>query len=49
MNPNIGLSKQQREGVLKILNALLSDKHLLYTKTRNYHWRRDRTAIQRSA
>lgn len=21
-----------------ILNALLSDEYLLYTKTRNYHW-----------
>jgi starvation-inducible DNA-binding protein len=38
MNPNIGLSNEQREGVVKILNTLLSDEYLLYTKTRNYHW-----------
>ena len=38
MNPNIGLSEEQRTGVVKILNALLSDEYCLYTKTRNYHW-----------
>jgi starvation-inducible DNA-binding protein len=38
MNLNIGLSEQQRDGVVKILNSLLSDEYLLYTKTRNYHW-----------
>jgi hypothetical protein len=38
MNPNIGLSEEQCDGVVKILNALLSDEYLLYTKTRNYHW-----------
>lgn len=35
---NIDLSEEQRGGVVKILNALLSDEYLLYTKTRNYHW-----------
>ncbi|MGH7825985.1 MAG: Dps family protein [Candidatus Binatia bacterium] len=38
MKPNIDLSDEQREGVVKILNLLLSDEYLLYTKTRNYHW-----------
>ena len=38
MKPNIGLSDEQCEGVVSILNALLSDEYLLYTKTRNYHW-----------
>ncbi len=38
MKPGIGLSDKQREGVVKILNTLLSDEYLLYTKTRNYHW-----------
>jgi starvation-inducible DNA-binding protein len=38
MNPNIGLSEEQRASVVKILNALLSDEYVLYTKTRNYHW-----------
>ena len=34
----IGLSPKQREGVARILNILLSDEYLLYTKTRKYHW-----------
>jgi starvation-inducible DNA-binding protein len=38
MTPNIGLSNQQREGVVAILNTLLADEYVLYTKTRNYHW-----------
>jgi starvation-inducible DNA-binding protein len=40
MNPslNIGLSEDRRKAVVKILNALLADEYVLYTKTRNYHW-----------
>lgn len=38
MKLNIDLSDEQREGVIKILNNLLSDEYVLYTKTRNYHW-----------
>jgi starvation-inducible DNA-binding protein len=38
MTPTIGLTSEQREGVVKILNTLLSDEYVLYTKTRNYHW-----------
>jgi len=38
MHTNIGLSIEQGEGVVGILNALLADEYLLYTKTRNYHW-----------
>ena len=38
MKTNIDLSEEQRAGVVKILNTLLSDEYLLYTKTRNYHW-----------
>jgi len=38
MRPNIGLSEEQREGVVAILNTLLADEYLLYTTTRNYHW-----------
>jgi starvation-inducible DNA-binding protein len=38
MNPNIGLADEQRAAVVKILNTLLSDEYVLYTKTRNYHW-----------
>jgi starvation-inducible DNA-binding protein len=38
MKNNIGLPEESREAVVKILNALLSDEYVLYTKTRNYHW-----------
>ncbi|PYM68819.1 MAG: DNA starvation/stationary phase protection protein [Candidatus Rokuibacteriota bacterium] len=38
MNPNIGIADKDRTGVVKILNALLADEYVLYTKTRNYHW-----------
>lgn len=38
MKTNIGLSEEQSNAVVKILNTLLSDEYLLYTKTRNYHW-----------
>lgn len=38
MTPNIGISDQDRTAVVEILNALLADEFLLYTKTRNYHW-----------
>jgi starvation-inducible DNA-binding protein len=38
MNPNIGITDKDRTSVVKILNALLADEYVLYTKTRNYHW-----------
>lgn len=38
MKTNIGLPEEGREAVAKILNVLLSDEYVLYTKTRNYHW-----------
>jgi starvation-inducible DNA-binding protein len=38
MKPNIGLTEKQRSGVVEILNTLLADEFVLYTKTRNYHW-----------
>jgi starvation-inducible DNA-binding protein len=38
MSPNIGMSESDRRNVVTILNALLSDEYVLYTKTRNYHW-----------
>lgn len=38
MKPAIGLSDGNREAVVQVLNALLADEYLLYTKTRNYHW-----------
>ena len=38
MKTNIGISDKNREEVVSILNAILSDEYLLYTKTRNFHW-----------
>jgi starvation-inducible DNA-binding protein len=38
MKPSIGISDSNRQSVVKILNTLLADEYLLYTKTRNYHW-----------
>ena len=38
MEANIGLAPKTRKEVAKILNNLLSDEYLLYTKTLKYHW-----------
>ena len=38
MTTNIGISESNRDHVVKILNAILADEYVLYTKTRNYHW-----------
>jgi starvation-inducible DNA-binding protein len=38
MKPEIGIGDKERAGVVDILNVLLADEAVLYTKTRNYHW-----------
>lgn len=38
MNANIGLKETSRSKVLALLEPLLADEYLLYTKTRNFHW-----------
>lgn len=38
MGVNIGISRRNQGEVTRLLNHLLSDEYLLYTKTRNYHW-----------
>ena len=38
MTLNLGISESNREQTVKILNTLLADEYVLYTKTRNYHW-----------
>jgi len=38
MQTNIGLTDPQRAGVIDVLNTLLADEYVLYTKTRNFHW-----------
>lgn len=35
---NIGIEDKSLEGVVNVLNCVLSDAHVLYVKTRNYHW-----------
>ncbi|RZK46414.1 MAG: DNA starvation/stationary phase protection protein [Pedobacter sp.] len=38
MDVNIGISEKNRQAVALELNKLLADEHILYNKTRNYHW-----------
>ncbi len=38
MKANIGLTDKNAKTIATILNRLLADEHILYTKTRNYHW-----------
>ncbi len=38
MNTNIGLKESSRAKVLAVLDRLLADEYLLYTKTRSFHW-----------
>jgi starvation-inducible DNA-binding protein len=35
---NIGLTDEQRQGVVELLNRDLSDAYLLLIKTKKYHW-----------
>lgn len=35
---NIGLTDEQRQGVIQLLNRDLSDAYLLQIKTKKYHW-----------
>lgn len=35
---NIGLDDKNREAVAKALTKVLADEHVLYNKTRSYHW-----------
>ncbi|GHC67514.1 Dps family protein [Roseibacillus persicicus] len=37
-SPSIGLSADTRKKACSILNGILSDQHVLYIKTRNFHW-----------
>lgn len=38
MTPNIGISTESLLKTSTLLNTLLADEYVLYTKTRNYHW-----------
>ncbi|MGB3516258.1 MAG: Dps family protein [Elainellaceae cyanobacterium] len=35
---NIGLTSEQRQGVITLLNRSLADTYLLLVKTKKYHW-----------
>ncbi|EAW38149.1 Dps family protein [Lyngbya sp. PCC 8106] len=35
---NIGLTDEQRQGVIELLNVNLADMYLLLIKTKKYHW-----------
>ncbi len=35
---NIGLTDKNRAAIIKILASHLADQHVLYIKTRNFHW-----------
>jgi starvation-inducible DNA-binding protein len=35
---NIGLSSEQLAGSISVLNRVLADEYVLYTKVRKYHW-----------
>lgn len=38
MKTNIGISEKNLKNVATLLNELLADEYVLYTKTRRYHW-----------
>src|SRR6478736_7223151 len=38
MKAEIGLTDKNARAIAEVLNKLLADEHVLYTKTRNYHW-----------
>ncbi len=38
LQPNIGLSEANAQGVIALLSRLLADEHVLYTRLHNYHW-----------
>jgi starvation-inducible DNA-binding protein len=38
MKPNIDLSDKSLKGVINILSDILANQHVLYLKTRKFHW-----------
>lgn len=38
LHANTGLSEKDSQAVALLLNTLLADEYVLYTKVRNYHW-----------
>jgi starvation-inducible DNA-binding protein len=42
---NIGIEEKNRKAVVKELTRLLADEHVLYNKTRSYHWNVEGTSF----
>ncbi len=42
---NIGIEAKNRKAVVAALTKLLSDEHVLYNKTRSYHWNVEGTSF----
>lgn len=38
LKPDLGLTDANREGVAEMLQVVLADEYMLYTKLHNYHW-----------
>ena len=38
MEPNIGISAEDRQAIADGLSRLLADSYSLYLKTHNFHW-----------
>ncbi len=38
MKTNIGITESNLQNTAALLNNILADEYVLYTKTRNYHW-----------
>lgn len=38
MKPNIGISEKNLKAVTDMLTKVLANQHVLYIKTRNFHW-----------
>jgi starvation-inducible DNA-binding protein len=38
MKPNLGIGDKDLAAVVKLLEVLLADLHVLYVKTHNFHW-----------
>lgn len=38
MKPNIGIEEKNRSAVAALLNNVLADEYVIYTKARNFHW-----------
>ncbi len=47
-NAAIGINEENRQKVATMLNKNLADEHVLYIKTRNYHWNVNRHALPQS-